>query len=269
MLPLLQKALQHSFSPKKVLLAFPFLFLCSALVLFCQKLLTQTENWLFLSLAFLPILVTGILLLTLGIILIRSYHQEKNQQKHFFFDTLKQSLHILLKLFYFALPLALIVLAKKLLVFCFMGILYLCKHFGLMTEGTETFVTSSLPVFMICGIILLSFVSLFTLYFITPHLAFAPSNPFRLLQDLFKNAKNQTKKYLLLLGIGTLPILISSPLLFLSLSPFSWNPFSLSIAYPLALLSILVAPSIIFFFNFSLESYHLLSEVPIVEKIDS
>ncbi|MEI6243356.1 MAG: hypothetical protein WCP39_08165 [Chlamydiota bacterium] len=269
MFPLLQKALQHSFSPKKLFFAFPFLFLCCTLILLCHKLLTNTENWLTLSLSFLPILGTGSLLLTLGIFLIRSYHQEKTQQKILFISTLQQSFSILLKLSYFSLPLVLIVLAKKLIVFICMGLLYLWKHWGFMTEGTENFLSGFLPIFILCGITLLGFLSLFALYFVTPHLAFTPSNPFRILQERLKSGKTQAKKFLFLLGIGVLPFLILSPILLWSLSSFSWDLSEKTIIYPVGIFSLFLTPSIIFFFNFSLESYLLLQEAPILEKTES
>src|SRR5579872_6228924 len=70
------RAVILSFSRKKMMLTFPVLVLCGILSVFCRAVGYEASNWIAMSLAFLPILLSSGVLLALGVLLIRIHIHE-------------------------------------------------------------------------------------------------------------------------------------------------------------------------------------------------
>src|SRR5690554_3187916 len=73
------RAVVFSFSKKKMMLTFPVLVLCGILVVFCRAVAFEASDWIAMSLAFLPILLSSGILLALGVLLIRIHIHEAKQ----------------------------------------------------------------------------------------------------------------------------------------------------------------------------------------------
>ena len=70
------RAVILSFSRKKMMLTFPVLVLCGVLIVFCRAVAYDASDWIAMSLAFLPILLSSGVLLALGVLLIRIHIHE-------------------------------------------------------------------------------------------------------------------------------------------------------------------------------------------------
>ena len=58
------------------MLTFPVLVLCGVLAVFCRAVAYEAGDWIAMSLAFLPILLSSAVLLALGVLLIRIHIHE-------------------------------------------------------------------------------------------------------------------------------------------------------------------------------------------------
>src|SRR5208337_2873553 len=96
--------LAFTFSKKKFLFVFSLLVLSGLLVVFFRGLALHAGQWVQLSLTFLPIFICSGILLSMGILLIRMYHDEVKQRDVNFWNTLSRSWEVVIGASYFALP---------------------------------------------------------------------------------------------------------------------------------------------------------------------
>ena len=73
------RAAALSLSKKKLALALPALILCGLLIVFCKAVAFEANEWVAMSLIFLPVLLSSGVLLALGVLLIRIHHHEAKQ----------------------------------------------------------------------------------------------------------------------------------------------------------------------------------------------
>ena len=81
------RALAFTFSKKKLLFVFCILALSGLLVVFFRGFALHAGQWVQLSLTFLPIFICTGILLSMGILLIRIYHDEIKQREINYWNT--------------------------------------------------------------------------------------------------------------------------------------------------------------------------------------
>ena len=267
------RSLEFSFSKKKLLFMFPILVICGVMLVFCRALAINAGQWVVLSLTFLPIFLSSGLLLSSGVVLARFYHNEVKMLPVSFKKIFSQSWELLIGVSYLTFPL----LLAYLLLWMLMGIFYLLKATPAFGELLGVILAFG-PFLLVLGSLVLSFCNLFILFFATPHIALKSSMKLKLAEDVLKRFTNNIFSNLALFIFGLLPLLIIVSILSLAAFLTGINFFvrteTLGIALQWFFIMIpfcaILSPGIIFFFNFSVESYALiLKKKPGVRSFES
>ena len=257
------RALLLSVSKKKLALTIPTLILCGLLIVFCRAVAYESNDWIAMSFLFLPILLSSGVLFALGILLIRLHHHEAKHLSLDFKELFHSSSDILIGTSYLALfP----VLAYLLLWIC-LGIFFLLKeipHFGDFFSTVFAFG----PFLLIFGSFMLCALNLGLLFFLTPVVALQSFQKTASLAKKVLASLMQMFNSFVVFLIALFPIIFLGGLLCLS-------AFLTNISFPITERSLLVAlkwffimlpfavilsPAVVFFFNFSAESFQLLQK---------
>lgn len=258
------RAFYFSFSRRRVFLTFPTLVLCGILAVFCHALSLDATPWLKLCLGFLPIFLASGILLALGVVLSRIYYAESKQVAVNIRRLIHSSMDLIIGISYFSVPPLLIYL----LFWIFLGVFFLLKEIPGIGEFFSV-VFSFGPFILIFGSLLLCLVNLGLLFFVAPAANALSMRKGVLAKRVFEPLKKQIFSALVLFFIGIFPLLFVFGLLFLSafltnVSFFS-STHSLSMAmewfFVMLPFAALITPAVVFFFNFSSESYALLQPV--------
>lgn len=257
------RALEHSFSKKKFLTVLPVLVLCGVLIIFCKILGFDANNWISMSLVFLPMFLSSGILLALGTLLIRYFYHEVKNLKHSYTQIFAKSIDLIIGTAYLSVPPILIYL----LLWMILGIFMLLKEIPMVGEYMGIILAFA-PFLIILSSILLAFVSLGILFFVTPLVALSSNDKFSLVKNLIARLKADVFNNLLLFFVGIFPIVLIAG--FLVLAGFltslnylvSEHILSLSIRWFIIMIPFCVCltPATIFFFNFAAESYNLSSK---------
>ncbi len=259
------RSLRLSFSKEKFVFVFPVLALCGLVASFCRALAEGGNPWVVNSLAFLPIFISACLIMAAGVALIRLYHDEIKQKECSLSRILWQARALMLQTFSFVFPL----LGACLILWLILGFFYLLKmvpHIG----NSLSIIFSFGPFILILGSLILSFISLLFLFFITPLIALKSSMRWEVIRAIFEGFRMNLFGYGALLCIALVPFLFVVSLLVLAanltnityLMPglmaeskgtvfFEW--FFLMVPFGAVL-----SPAVIFFFNFAAESFVLM-----------
>lgn len=255
------RALRYSFSKRKLLFMFPVLVVCGLLIVFCRALAESAGQWIILSLTFLPIFLSSGLLLASGVVLARVYHHEVKMIPLSFKKILKQSWELIIGVSYLTLPL----LLAYLFLWMIMGIFYLLKEIPALGEVLGVVLAFG-PFLLVLGSLILSLFNLFLLFFATPHIALNSRLQLKLAEEVFYRFKDNLFSNLALFLLGIVPLLLSVSVLslaaFLTGVNFFMHTKTLTIALQWFFVMIpfcaMLAPGILFFFNFAVESYALM-----------
>ena len=118
------RALTLTFSKKKLFLVFCVLVLSGLLVVFFRGLALHATQWVKLSLTFLPIFLCTGILLSMGILLIRIYHDEVKKKEVNFKNIMGRSWKVVIGSSYFAIP----IILSYLLLWMLLGIFVLLRE---------------------------------------------------------------------------------------------------------------------------------------------
>ena len=257
------RAFSLSFSRKKLALAFPVLAACGVLVVFCRALAYEANGWVEMSLLFLPIFISSGILLALGVLLIRIHHHEAKQLTLNFKELLYTSMDLILGASY----LSILPTLAYLCLWIFMGIFLLLQMIPVAGDFFSV-VFSFGPFLLIFGSILLCLLNLALLFFIAPAIALHSLKTIPLAKRVFEELKKKMLSSILLFLIGFLPLgfigFLLSRAAELTNVHFLIADHSLSVALEWFFIMLpfcaILTPFIVFFFNFSAESYQLLQE---------
>ena len=260
------RSLRYSFSKKKLFFVFPVLMVCGLLIVFCRALGVGSGDWVMLSLTFLPVFLCSGVLLAAGVILSRAYHCEVKEQAFSYREIFSQTWELLIGISYLSLPF----LLAYLLLWMIMGIFYLVRDLPGIGELLGS-VLSFAPFLLVLGSLFLVFLNLFMLFFVTPQVALRSSIRLRIADHIFKRLKKNLFSNLFLFMVGLIPLFFIGGLLslaaFMTGSNFLTSTEPLSVAlqwfFVMVPFSALLAPIVVFFFNFALESFALMQrDVP-------
>lgn len=264
------RALSLTFDRKKNLLAFSVLALCGLLVIFCRALAISAGKWVLMSLSFLPIFLCSGVLLSLGILLIRVYHDEIKHKPFRYRDIIANSWETIIGASYFSIP----------IILCYLVLWMLLGFFVLMREipGLGEFFGVILafgPFLINLGSIVLGVLNISMLFFLTPVVALNGLNRIRVSQVLVKKLKGDMFSNIFLGLLAILPFVIYFGLLMLAAILTGTVCYacddqlhailqSFIIMIPFAAL---MAPAVVFFFNFAAEAHVLiLKSLRVYEK---
>jgi hypothetical protein len=250
-----------SFSKKKALLVFPMLVLCGILVVFCRALALDASGWIAMSLIFLPIFLSSGILLSLGVFLIRIYYHEVKGLKGRYREILKHSWQLIIGTSYLSIPPILIYL----FLWVIFGIFVLLKEIPQIGPYIGVVLTFA-PFLIILSSLLLAYVNLFLLFFVSPAVALRPVQKLHFDLGLIRKFKTSLFSNLLLFLIALFPT--AMVVLLLSLAGLltelhylvAQQTLSLALQWFFIMLPFCacLTPAVVFFFNFAAESYNLI-----------
>jgi len=254
------RAMIHSFSRKKILLAFPVLVLCGILIVFCRAVAFDANGWVAMSLTFLPILLSSGILLALGVLLIRIHMHEVKGLHLGFRRLIAGSVDLIMGTSYLSIPPILVYL----FLWMALGFFFLLGEIpGIGSFFSVVFAFG--PFLLIFSSLLLCLFNLGLLFFVAPAAAFAPLRRTSLAQRVLLRLRSSLLSSIALFLLALVPIILVCGLLSLSAlltSVHIATDRSLAVAIEWFFIMIpfaaLLTPTVIFFFNFAAESYQLL-----------
>lgn len=255
------RAIAHAFSKKKAMLAFPALLLCGVLIVFCRAVAFDASDWVAMSLAFLPILLSSGVLLSLGVLLVRLYAHEAKKIALPLKKLFAGSAELILGTFYLSLPPVLLYL----LLWIVLGFFYLLRSIpGVGHVFSIVFAFG--PFLLILSSLLLCLFNLLLLFFVTPGVAIQPLKRTSAAARIVSFLKGKLLTGLALFFVALIPIGLTTGLLslaaFLTGLGLERETESLGVAlqwfFVMIPFAALLTPAVIFFFNFAAESFWLL-----------
>jgi hypothetical protein len=255
------RAMLLSFSKKKMMLTFPALILCGILIVFCRAVAFHASDWISLSLAFLPALLSSGILLALGVLLIRTHYREAKQLSIDLKKLVAGSLDLILSTSYLSIPPVLAYLCLWIL----LGIFFLLKEI----PGVGDFFSVVLafgPFLLIFGSLLLCLFNLGLLFFIAPVAALQPLKGVILVKKVLAVLQTRPLGCMALFLLSLIPIGLLAALMslaaFLTNVSFLIAERSLSVGMEWFFIMLpfcaILTPAVIFFFNFAAESYQII-----------
>jgi len=257
------RALTLSLSRKKLILTSVVLAFCGLLVVFFRGLAIGASHWVMLSLTFLPFFLCAGILLSMGIVLIRIYHNEIKQRPVSYREILRKSWAIVIGASYFSIP----IILSYLLLWIFLGIFLLLR----LTPGVGEVIGVILafgPFILNLGTLILCLLNLAMLFFVTPIIAFKGLNRIQVTQTLIDRLKSDPFSNIIYGLFALLPLLFVGGLLVLAAfmtetvcyicadplhNVLQW--FFIMIPFTAAL-----SPAVVFYFNFAAEAHVLMQK---------
>jgi len=255
------RALMHTFSKRKFFLVFPVMALCGFLAVICRVISQGVSQWMAMSTAFLPVFLCAGLLLAVGIVLTRIYHDEVKGVKYQYLKVIMGAKDLFMGIPYLAVPL----IFAYLILWMFLGVFYLFRaipHVGAFISSILAFG----PFLLVLGSLALGVLSLLILFYVTPAASFKSELKADLAEAVFKDLKINPFLSFVLPLIALLPLFLVAGVLSFAAALthilyidatgglsmlFKWFVMMLPFCA-------LLTPSVIFFFNFSAESYALM-----------
>lgn len=258
------RALMLSFSRKRWLLIFPVLALCGLVAVICRTLSYGASQWIQMSLAFLPMFVCASLVLASGIVLVRVYHDEVKGLEVDYLRTIRGSSKHFVGIAYLAIPL----IFAYLILWMVMGVFYLFR--AIPTIGPiMSAILSFGPFILVLGSLLLSIATLLMLFYLTPAAALKSQLKPEIAEEILHDLKCNPFLTFVMPVIGLLPILLGVGIL--SLAAVVTQILYIEAGYGLSValkwffimlpFAAVLTPAVVFFFNFSAESYVLMRKM--------
>ena len=252
------RALSLTFVRKKLLLAFTMLAFCGLLVVFFRGLAINAGQWMVMSLTFLPFFLCAGVLLSMGILLIRIYHDEIKEKLVSYTEVLSKSWEVVIGASYFSIP----IILSYLLLWIFLGIFVMLKQIPSVGDIFAVILAFG-PFLLNLGSIALCLLNLGLLFFITPIVALKGANRTRVTQNLIRRLKVDVFSNVILALFALLPFLAVTGLLLFA--AFLTGTVCYSCENPLHNVmqwffimipfTALLSPTVVFFFNFAAESH--------------
>lgn len=257
------RSLALTFSRKKLLLVFCILALSGLLVVFFRGLALHAGQWVQLSLTFLPIFICTGILLSMGILLIRIYHDEIKQKEVNYWNTLSRSWEIVIGAAYFAIP----IIFSYLLLWILLGIFVLLSEIPAVGEFFSA-VLSFAPFLINLGTLVLCLLSLGILFFIAPLIALRGLESSAIFHLAIKRLEKDPFTNFILILIALLPIALIITLLTIAamltgtmcLNCQNSLQTVLKWFFIMVPFTAFLTPAIIFFFNFAAEAHVLMQK---------
>lgn len=252
------RALDHTFSRSKLLLTTGILAMCGLLTVFFRGLAFHASEWVVMSLTFLPIFLCGGVLLSLGIVLTRLYHNEVKGKEVSLKYILERSWEIVIGASYFCVP----IILSYLLMWVLLGVFLILKEIPALGDPIGV-VLSFGPFLLNLGSVLLCILNVAILFFVTPAVALKSFDPVSVSQIIARRLSSDVFSNLLLVFVAALPIAfvfgVLSVAAVLTGSTYIEASTSLHVAlhwfFIMLPFTALASPAVVFFFNFAAEGH--------------
>jgi hypothetical protein len=258
-----KRAALFTLQKKKLLFSALILFFSGLVLLFGMGLGLGSGPWMSQSLFFVPLFIALGTSMALGVILIRSYHDEVKQKEGTLVALIKSSVPSILGIAMLFAP----IILGYLCLWVSMGIYLLCSeipYIGTIFATVFAFVPFVMNVAIVLGVLF----SIYLLFALTP--TFALTNVWQGSQfvAMFEKALKGTTVRLSLFAIAFLPLSLLSGLLFfasfmtMQLIGHDVGQLQLVIEcfFIMLPLVLFLAPGVIFFFNMSAEAHIFLQK---------
>lgn len=254
------RSLFYSFSKKKLLLVFSVLALCGLLVVFFRGLAINAGQWIMMSLTFLPFFLCAGVLLSMGILLIRIYHDEIKERPIDYSEIVSRSWEVMIGASYFSIP----IILSYLLLWMMLGIFFLLKQIPAIGDVFAVILAAG-PFLLNLGSLVLCLLNLGMLFFVTPIVALKGLNRTQVTQILVNRFKSDLFTNIFLSFLAIVPLLAVSGLLVLAafltgaVCYHCENPLNNVLQWFFIMIpfTALLAPAVVFFFNFAAEAHVL------------
>ncbi len=261
--PLFDRAFSLACNKKKLGVTFSGLACCDLIVLFFRNLSLQAHKWLQLICYFLPFFLCSAILLALGVLLIRLYHDEIKQREVDYRQVIYYSWEAMSTAIHCSFPLTLCYFV----LWIGFGLFFLLSRLPLIGEALAT-ILAFVPLMLNMTFLALVIISLAQLFLMTPIIALNRLDRRVILEVLLKRLGESLFFNLLLALIAMMPLIIMSMLLILAwnlthsfyLDPlylesgFASYWFFQELGMSLPVIACLALP-ILFFFNFAAEAH--------------
>lgn len=255
------RAMKLTFSFHKILLVFIVLALCGVLAVFFRGLAESANPWMMLSLLFVPFFMCAGVLLSVGIVLIRIYHDEIKGKEVSYKNIAFQSWDLILGASYFSVPIILCYLLLWMLLGFFMmlrGIPGLGEFIGVILSFAPFVIN-----FLMLVLTVLNFALLF---FVAPILALKGMSRHLVAQIFVKRWSYDIFSNLFCAFLALVPLLFVLTILILaaiitgSMCVSCSNPYLTVMEWFFVMIpfTLILSPSVVFFFNFAAESHVML-----------
>lgn len=257
------RAMTSTFERSKWLLTFIVLALCGLLVVFCRGLAAQANTWVAMSLTFLPLFLCSGVLLSLGVVLIRGYHDEVKKLEVNYKKILLSSWETLLGASYFTVP----VILLYLMLWMLLGVFMLLQNIPAIGDFVSVILAFA-PFLLNFATLLLCIFVIGTLFFITPVIALKGLSRSLVSQVLMRRLQGDVFSNMVLFIVGIIPLLfyvgllLGSALLTGNICAVCDDTLHTVLQWFFIMLpfTALLAPAVIFFFNFAAESHVLMQK---------
>ncbi len=257
------RALSLTFSRRKLFFTVPVLIFCGIISVIFRALGAKSNDWLSISMTFMPLFFCSAVLLAAGIILTRIYHHEVKGLSLSYRKTFAASKELMVEVAYLAVPVILVYLA----LWTLLGVFYLFKELPVIGD-TLGVVLSFGPFLLLSGTFILSFLSLALLFFVTPSVSLNSSVDVEVLRRVLKRFRFNPFTNLALMFLSLIPCLFGAGLMSIAAIMTgknyvgAENPIAVSLEWFFIMIpfSALLSPAVIFFFNFAAESHVLLAK---------
>ena len=175
-----------SFSKRKIFLTFPVLALCGMMAVFCRAVAHDASDWIAMSLAFLPILVSSGVLLALGVLLVRIHIHEMKGLHLSFKRLVSGSLDLIMGTSYLSIP----PILAYLFLWMGLGIFYLLGEIPGI-GGFFSVVFAFGPFLLVFGALLLCLFNFGLLFFVAPIAAIQSTKRISITKRLFSFFQGQ------------------------------------------------------------------------------
>lgn len=255
------RAWSLTFQPKKLLSVFTVLMMCAVLIIFFKGLSLHTGQWVSFSLTFLPVFLCAGVLLSIGVVLVRIYHDEIKKKTISYRNIIGKSLDIIIGTAYLSIP----IILSYLMLWMMLGIFFLLNDIPGI-GGFFGVILAFAPFLLNLGALFLCVVSISMLFFVTPVVALKGINRIQLSQMLATRFQHNLFLSLLLATIAAAPFLLLFGLLAAAASMTGAvcytcdKPLYVMMQWFFMLIpfTAILSPAIVFFFNFAAESHVLI-----------
>lgn len=254
------RALSKSFELKKNLFVFVVLALCGVLVVFFRGLAVNAGEWLLMSLFFLPVFLCTGVLLSAGILLIRIYHDEIKKKEILYGEVIAKSWEVLIGASYFAIP----IILSYLLLWMLLGVFFLFRSIPGFGDFFAVILAFG-PFLINLSSLILCCLSLCLLFYVSPVIALKGINRLQVAQSLERRFKHDAFSNILLGLVALIPLIFVISLLVGAalLTDVCYNcdqPMYTVLQWFFIMIpfAALMAPPVVFFFNFAAESHVLI-----------
>lgn len=248
----------RGFDKIRLMLVFFSLCFCGLFAVFFRVMGVQSNPWVKLSLSFLPLFITTSMLFALGIVLSNIHFSKASGKKLGLMALVRQSLKPMASIVYLTLPLFFLYVVTWLI----LGVFFVLKEIPAVGELLGVLLSFG-PFILIFASLVLAFLNVALLFFLTPRLAKNETMGWSLVQSVLKTLKSRLLVSIVFFLVAFLPLffalsfLLGSALLTKASYFQSSTPLYIGMQWFFLMLpfNALLTPFVLFFFNFATECY--------------